>query len=139
MARRTNEGAVRQLLGANYDGCTGLLQFIDSATPLIDRVVTCATAKDKTLTAAEEEMLERWVAAHCYQMYDQGFSSKTQGRSSGTFQGQTAMGLDGTKYGQYAKTLDPSGCLAALDKGQRIQFAWLGKPPSEQTDYVDRD
>ena len=51
------------------------------------------------------------------------------------------MGFDATLYGQTAKRLDVTGYLAKLDKPDRPKAGsiWLGKAPSEQTDYEDRD
>jgi hypothetical protein len=51
------------------------------------------------------------------------------------------MYLEATLYGQTATRLDKSGCLAALATGERkvAGGVWLGRRPSEQTDYVDRD
>ena len=57
----------------------------------------------------------------------------------------TGKSLDSTHYGQTAKLLDTSGCLAEISKEAEtggkttVGIDWLGKPPSEQTDYVDRD
>ena len=132
MAQRTTEGAVRKLLAGNWDGCTGLQQFIDSATPTIDRVATCATDKGITLTATELELIERWYAAHLYTQVDPLYQSRSTGRGSGSFMPH------GYKDGAIAA--DPSGCLAAILAGKkRANAVWLGKPPSEQTAYVDRD
>jgi hypothetical protein len=122
-----------------------LTAFIAAASVIVDRVVTCASDRGKALTEAEAEAMEAWIAAHLYAVRDQQYQSKTTGDASATFQGRTALSLDGTQWGQMAKLLDPSGCLADQDKeaqsGGKTQvgFMWLGKPRSEQTDYVNRD
>lgn len=141
---RTSAAAVKLLLMDDYgpreDGSLpDLAPFIDTASLLVDRVATCATAKGKTLSTTELELVERWLAAHCYAMADQPYSSRSTQGASGSFQGQTGMALDGTKYGQTAQMVDVSGCLAALGKRQAASMAWLGKVPSEQIDYLDRD
>jgi hypothetical protein len=73
-------------------------------------------------------------------MSDKAYQSKSTGGASGTFQGQTGMRLESTDYGQAAMILDVTGRLASRSQGRtRPTVAWGGKPPSEQTDYVDRD
>lgn len=137
---RTTSAAVQGVLGGNYDGITSLTPFIDTATVIVDRVATCATDRDRTLTAAELELIERWLAGHFYEHHDQMYTSKSTSSASGSFQGQWGKYLESTKYGMAAVSIDASGCLAALAAGQqRARAIWLGKPPSDQTDYLDRD
>ncbi len=141
---RTNSVLVEELLstggaGSDYDGETDLNQFIDTATVIVTRVATCATAKGKPLSSTELELIERWLAAHAYAMIDQPYTQKLTEKSMAKFQGQTKMRLEGTKYGQMALDLDYSGCLENLMKRQSIGILWLGRRKSEQTDYVDRD
>lgn len=137
---RTNAAAVLGVLGVNYDTVNNpsLAPFIDSAAIVLTRVATCATAKGKTLTAAELELIERWLAAHLYQQMDEGYASRATSSASGSFKGQTGMRLESTMYGQTAMTLDASGCLENLGKRQTAGAFWLGRSPSEQTAYVDR-
>lgn len=148
MAVRTTSTLVRGVLGdssthpkgqGDYDGTTDLDPFIVAASIMIDRVEACATAKEYTLSSTELEIIERWLAAHMYQMSDQGYTSKSTGGASASFMGQTGMYLEGTKYGQMALMLDTSGCLHAISKRQVATGFWLGTPPSSQTDYEDRD
>ena len=140
---RTTETAVKGILLKDYDAddVPSLQPFIDSATVIVDRVKTCAVDRSRTLTTAELELIERWLAAHFYCQSDQTYASRNTGKSSGQFQGQTGLQLDSSKYGQHAKALDYSGCLAALAGAERkvARGAWLGKPPSDQVDYEDRD
>jgi hypothetical protein len=141
---RTNTNLVEELLstggnGGDYDGTTDLNQFIDTATVIVDRVAACAVRKGKALTSAELELIERWLAAHAYAMIDQPYLQKLTEKSMAKFQGKTGMRLEATKYGQMASDIDYSGCLESISKRQTISIGWLGKPPSEQIDYVDRD
>lgn len=136
---RTTSASVQDILGNNYDGSTSLTPFIDTATAIVDRVETCAADRDKALTDAELELIERWLAAHCYQQMDQGYASKSTDGAGASFHGQTGMHLESTKYGQMALRLDWSGCLTAIGSRQTARMAWLGKAPSAQTDYVNRD
>lgn len=137
MARTTAE-AVQGLLGRQYDEDLSVDVFIDTASVVVDRMVQCAARKSVTFTAAELELIERWLACHYYGSSDQFLSSKSTGGASGSYQGQTAMGLEGTKYGQSALGLDHSGCLSVLGKA-KPRFVWLGKAPSERTPYNQRD
>lgn len=143
MAYRTSQEAVKGILGGNYSAtgaAADLLPFIETANTMVDEVVTCAAAKSVTLSTALREKIERFLAAHFYAHADQLYSEKQTGKASATFQGKTDMGLDSTQYGQTAKMFDISGCLRAMSKGQTVlKMTWLGKPPSEQTPYRDRD
>lgn len=141
MAVRTTPGLVAEILGRNYDGRTPLTVFIRIASSFVDRVVTCAAAQDPafTHTATELKDIETLIAAHAYQAMDQGYSSKSTAGASGQFQGQTAMYLEGTKYGQLAIVADTSGCVKSLSTQNVAGMDWLGKPPSAQIDYIDRD
>lgn len=138
---RTNSDLVQEILLRDYDlnYLPNLTPFIRSANLIVTRVNTCATARGFTLSDDELQDIETWLAAHLYTRSDPAYSTRSTGKALGVFQGKTAMGLDASYYGQTAKLLDPSGCLASISSGMVIGFGWLGKAPSEQTDYVDRD
>lgn len=140
MAQRTTVGKVRNILvsGKDYDGSTNLQPFIDTATLIVDRVSTLDTGS--VLSSSVLERMEAWIAAHLYCTPDRPYQSRGMGRTSSGFQGQTGMHLDSTYYGQNALLLDFNGDLKRLSEGRKkATAAWLGLPPSEQTDYVDRD
>lgn len=147
MAIRTTEVAVKEILGVQYDSLRqpSIYPYMEAAAVLIDRMIECATEEGVTHSAAELEIIERWLAAHFYGQMDQMYSSKSTDGASASFQGQWAKYLDNTRYGQMAMKLDKSGCLetAGADTGQtgrRVAGGfWLGKVPSEQTDYPNRD
>lgn len=144
MSQRTTLVKVQALLGDDYgvkeDGTSPDLQtFIDTATVIVDRVNTCASNKDITLTDAELELIERWLSAHLYTAQDKPYSSRSTAGASGQFQGQTGMGYESTRYGQEACRLDYSNCLRNIDKQQRVRLGWLGKPTSEQIPIDQRD
>jgi hypothetical protein len=123
----------------DLDNEPSLEPFIDTATVIVTRVAACAVRKGITLSAAELELIERWLAAHCYVQSDQTYANKSTGGASAGFQGQYGMQLMNSKYGQMALSVDYSGCLNAITTRQRVSITWLGKRPSQQTDYVDRD
>lgn len=138
MAVRTTSGAVQGVLLDDYQADADLTAFVLTASVIVDRVATCASAKGISLSTDELELVERWLAAHCYGMSDQPYAETETLSSRAKFQGQTGLALDGTKYGQMAKILDYSGCLTEIGKA-RVQAFWLGRRPSEQTDYYLRD
>ena len=130
----TNEAAVKTVLAANYDCNIKLNRFIRAAAVLMARMIECATRKGFTHTADELIEIETWLAAYFYTKADALHTSRSTADASGAFQrGQE------NEYKLGAVEMDGSGCLNALLKGQRAGAAWLGKVPSEQTDYVDRD
>ena len=143
MARTTSDlvkGILLDDYGARPDGSQpSLTPFIDSANLIINRVATCSVSRGRTLSTDELEMIERWLAAHLYKQSDQATTSRSNLGASASFQGQTGMYLEGTKYGQHALILDYSGCLKAITSRQNVDFFWIGKPPSEQIDYRNRD
>lgn len=145
---RTTSGAVQGLLMDDYGRRADLTlpdmsPYIETASAFVDDVVACAARKSPPLSigAARLELIERWLAAHCYASVDQPYTSKSQGGASASFQGQTGFYLEGTKYGQMASRLDSTGCLEAIASQQKktASGAWLGKPVSEQIDYTSRD
>jgi hypothetical protein len=140
---RTDAAAVKRVLMKDYDTRNeySLQTFIDTASAIVDRVNTCATSKGYTLSTSELELIERWLAAHCYSMSDQPYFEKQTDKAYARYQGKTGMKLYASKYGQMAMTLDPSGCLESIGAEQRrvASCNWLGSLESEQTDYVDRN
>lgn len=142
---RTSSASVQALLlpGRDYDtdDAPSLTPFIDTASAIVDDVDECATDRGYTLGSTRLELIERWLAAHFFQQSDQGYASKSTAGASASFHGQTKMYLESTKYGQTAVRLDKSGCLQAIASEERkaVQADWLGKPPSTQTDYSERD
>lgn len=147
MSQRTTITAVQTLLGTDPSGdydaenSPSLQPFVDTATVIVDRVATCANTRGYALSDGEAELIERWLAAHYYVQRDQTYASGSQGGASGSFQGQTGMYLESSKYGQSAIRLDWSGCLGALNKGTQnaASMFWGGKMASEALDYDDRN
>lgn len=140
---RTDSDAVKLVLapGLDYDtdNAPSLEPHIAKASAIVTRVAACAVDQGESYSAEELELMERWLAAHSYVMSDQTYASKSTLGRSASFHGQTGMHLDATKYGQEAKSLDFFGCLAALTSGKKAKVFWVGRPPSDQTPYVDRD
>lgn len=138
---RTTSSDVQALLGADYDtaAARSLTAFITTANLVTTRVNACATAKGLTLSAEELEVLERWLAAHYYHLSEGGSVQREKLGKAEAEYARKGDRLLATVYGQAALDADWSGCLAALSSGKRVGFGWLGKRPSEQVDYEDRD
>jgi hypothetical protein len=125
---RTTAIAVKNILLDNYDTLKNpdLTGFIDTASALVDESVNFATERGITLSTTLQERIEAWLAAHYYAQADPLYMSKSTQGASGSFQGQSAMGLEGTRYGQQAKRLDISGGLSSFDNNARATVLWLG-------------
>jgi len=123
-----------------YDTDIDIQPFIDVATLITDKVEDADS--DSELTSADLLQIEACLAAHFYTcMADKQYTSKSTLGASGSFQGQYSRKLDSTDYGQTALLLDITGYLEGLQEGGRPKASvqWLGRPPSEQTDFEDRD
>jgi hypothetical protein len=140
---RTTASAVEGILGRDYDGTTDLDPFIDTAEVMVDEAEAQAALSEPvvTMTDGRLELMERWLAAHFYQMSDPGYASKRTGAKSGVFTGKTDMGLAATRYGQTAMILDISGQLTSQSGaaggggsggGKKVAGAlWLGTEDEE--------
>ena len=132
MPFRTSDVAVKAILLDNYDAEKAyvLTAFIESANVLTNRVVAKDTAA--LLSVTDQEMIERYLAAHFYQHGDQGFSKRSEGTVAGTFHGKTEQGLSSTQYGQAAIGFDSTGELAAINaelingKSRKARVIWAG-------------
>lgn len=139
MAQRTTRKLVEELLDTDRRQGRSVQPFIDIAANIVDAMVACATARGKSYDAGLLVVIETWLAAHYYTRRDPTYASRSTNGKSGSFHGQTGMGLDASFYGQSAKDADPVGCLAAVTAKKKPQVEWLGKPPSQQVDYADRN
>ena len=138
MALRATDSDVRDV--ADLDAAINLLPFMRAASRIVDYVVTQDTAG--LLSTGLLKDIETFVAAHfavCNR--DKQYTSKSTGGASGAFQGQYAMRFESTDPGQTAMMLDLTGTLKRLTKPDsgKVQVMWLGKAPSDQINYVDRD
>lgn len=132
---RTTSTAVQGVLGRDYDGSTDLTPYIDIASALVDQVVVCAAAKSIAygFTDAVLEVIERWMAANYYTIMDPTYKARATASASGTFN------KNPDAYKDAAIDLDPTGCLNALLKRQRAGAVWLGKYPSDQIPYSQKE
>ena len=126
---RTDADAVKAVLLEAYDGVNlpDLATFIGGAELIVDRVETVASDADTPLTDEELERIECYVAAHLYVQSDQNYRSSSIDRSSGSFQGNTGMYLEGSKFGQVAMLMDYSGALSKINSTPVLAHAQAGQ------------
>lgn len=141
MSVRTTGDAVIAVLGRDYDSdnAPAVDPYIESASSLVDEVVTRAADDGYAIATAKAELMERWLAAHDYCLSDRLYRSRNELGASGAFQGETGMGLDYTPYGQRAKAFDSSGWLVAIANGLVVGLAWAGKTAATQLTYSQRN
>lgn len=133
--------------GGDYDAADNpdLTPFIAAANAMTTQCVADAlnlkgfTITDTGAPTDLATQIETWLAAHFYCQSDKPLDNKSAGGASGKYQGSTGDGLAGTRYGLTAMRIDWSQCLRNLDNQQRATGQWLGKPPSAQIPYVQRN
>lgn len=125
---RTTDADVRAVIPTDED--VSMAPFIANASVLTDRVETTATANGVTMTSAEYKFIETYLAAHLYALRYPQATQKKAGRSSVKYEGKYGVGLEATRWGQTAITLDISGTLATTtgaDGGVKtVDAVWLG-------------
>jgi len=99
-----------------------------TVTPFISAANLTVTQhlSGKGLSSDLLKEIERWLAAHFAAMADPRVSQESVAGAAWTYEGQTGLGLDSTRYGQQAKLLDPTGTLAKLG-AKRAAFAVLSE------------
>lgn len=63
--------------------------------------------------------IERWLAAHFAVVEDPRVEEESAGGQRFRYEGKTGTGLDGTRYGQRVKMLDPTGNLASAAEDRK--------------------
>lgn len=104
-----------------------LTPFIDTATELTTDVCGASNYTDVRL-----ELIERWLSAHFYAIFDSQLTMARAGTAAVGFQYKISYGLKNTMWGQQAMILDTDGNLAAYDNTAQtkrkinIDISWLG-------------
>ena len=132
MANRTTDQAVKDTLLDNYDSerAFSLTRFISMANSMTNRIQAADTKG--ILSEADLTLIETLLGAHYYTLGDELFSSREEGKSKGTFKGQSGRGLDSSQFGQAAMEFDATGTLVQINrdvtKGKTRQpgAIWLG-------------
>jgi len=142
---RTNDDAIRDIIDVDTDKpLVSMSAFIRAAATLVDKISSNDSAS--LLSAPDLREIETWLAAHFYAHKDMQYSSSKAGEAFSSFQtGARERGpLNMTMWGKTAMILDVTGYLSVLNQDairgkSKITLEWLGKAPSAQTDYTDRD
>jgi len=134
---RVVSGDVTPLI-RDYDTTISLDPFITLANNLTNKVAAKDTSAE--LSALDLIDIENCLARHFYETRDHGLESESTEGASGKYTGQFGQGLERTRPGQDAMMLDTTGYLRKISKGAvKAGMTWLGKVPSDQTNYTDRD
>lgn len=135
MARTTAE-EVEGIVEVETDD--DLTFFIDTANEVVTD--NCASSG---YTDAKLKKLEMLLAAHFYRTFRLQVRQEQAGPVMEQFDTKVGLGLDGTTYGQAAKTLDKAGNLARLDlilqgkiRSRSKTVTWLGMTPAEKAAFV---
>jgi len=137
---RTTSAAVSLII--ETDVTISLTSFIEAANALVTQ---CCASSD-TYTAANLELIERWLSAHIYTNRDPRAFEESVGRGAASqkTQSRVDLGFDTSHYGQTAMRLDWEGGLSALNeqvkkgKSPTASVTWLGKTKAEvQADLND--
>lgn len=121
----TTEEAVQEVVG---DTSTNMTAYIDTANNLMTRAFADC---DNSYTTEDFEIIERWLAGHFYCILNPKTTREIADGIEDHFEGDSNMGpgLNSTRYGQTALTLDTAGCLAKAEKkarGNVAKVTWVG-------------
>lgn len=118
---RTTEEAVRAIIELDDD--FDLDPFIEPANALV--TARCAPL---AYSAAQLELIERWLSAHFCTVLDPRTIQEQAGSVQASYQSKVDLGLYTSHYGQHALVLDFLGGLANLGEKDRVKtsLTWLG-------------
>lgn len=108
-----------------------LSPFIASAN-LLTTDVCGASGYSDGFVGSKMELIERWLAAHFYTVYDNQLTATKAGTVAASFQTKTDLFLKNSMYGQQAMMLDTAGNLAAFENNAmkvrkyHVGIIWLG-------------
>lgn len=123
---RTTAAAVKGIIDTIVT--MDLTPFIDSANELVTEVCASQKAADGVTayySAGRLELIERWLAAHFYTVFDPRSASEKVSVITQRLQGKIDLGLDSSLYGQNAMRLDTKGGLAAMNNAMKKQQSLL--------------
>lgn len=141
---RVTESAVKAILdpGEDCDDIALLTPFLEAASTLVDSVVSVGATHGRlglTLSTKQQAQLETWLAAAMYCFSDQQVQSQNAGGANVTYSGNGGEFLETNRYGRMACMIDVTRVLKPLVEGRVAGFAWLGKVPSNQIPYSQRN
>jgi len=106
-------------------------KFIIAASATVDAAKAKATLLGRTMDESGWRSVELFFAAYLYVHKDPQYTSRSTAGASGSLQAMD--------YLETAMNIDTTGALRMLIKRKQVQAVWLGKPPSQQINYEDRD
>lgn len=115
---------------------TSFLRIANAITNLVQ-------SKDRDGLLNDEMLLEieTQLAAHFYCQKDPRYKSKSFGKASAGYAGQTGLGFEFTEYGQMAMRLDLTGTLKQMNEDKRrhrVGVYWGGTHKGRgNRDYQD--
>ena len=132
MAYRTTDPLVRGIIQVKIG--LDLTPFIAAGNSLTTNICgqACPAYPD-TGIGSQMELIERWVSAHAYTVFDGPLSNARVGQVSVGYQFRIDMCLESSKYGQMAMLLDTQGLLAAYSNTAKtkrriyVKMKWLGE------------
>ena len=110
MSQRVTEQEVRDIFETDISDLT---PFITAAN-----LTVTDNLSNQGLSDDQLKEIERWLTAHLATARDPRTSKESLGDASETYQGDSGLGLDSSRYGQMVKMLDTSGKLANLGKAK---------------------
>lgn len=119
------EGIIQTQIGID------LTPFIAAANELTTDVCGSSGYSDGYVNS-KMELIERWLSAHFYTVFDNQLAAAKAGSVSAHFQYKVDYGLRSSMYGQNAIFMDTAGNLAALTNTDavkrviKISVSWLG-------------
>ena len=122
------QGIIKTKTGMSLD------PFIAAANSLTTNI--CGLANPPYADAgvgSTMELIERWLSAHSYTIFDNPIARANVGRVGAGYQYKVDMCLDSSMYGQMALLLDTQGLLAAYSNTAKtkrriyLKMRWLGR------------
>ncbi len=116
--------------------------FIAAANSLTTNICGAAGYSDG-YEGSTMELIERWLAAHSYTIFDNPLSMARAGSVGAGYQYKVDLCLDSSMYGQMALLLDTKGLLAATSNTAKIirkiqiSMTWLGRNRARCWDVAD--
>jgi hypothetical protein len=106
---RTNADAVAKIFDTELstDANGEIEAWIEIATELVDDI----SEADSSITPTRLEKIEKLLAAHFVATQDPRAAKESGESVSITYEGDTGMRINATRYGQQASMLDPTGTL----------------------------
>jgi len=118
MANRAASGDVTAILDTELSS-SEIVAYITTANLLVTQ-----TLGTSSLSAAVLAAIEAYLAAHLITATRERKAAQTSGEGGVRFEGQTAMRLESTMYGQTAMLLDTTGKLSALNNPARTEIVF---------------